>query len=287
MANNIFSKIRNTLLFAFITLIFCSFLFMPGTSPDNEKIVLIATELGDIKIKLYNKTPKHRDNFLKLVSEKFYDGVLFHRVIKDFMIQTGDPQSKKTTSGEHLGNGGPGYTIPAEFVPEYFHKKGALAAARQGDNVNPEKESSGSQFYIVQGKVFTDEELTRMEKNINQNKKRTLFQQYINKKENAAIKARLDSLRSVRDNDTYNKEVQEIDMILNRELEEKGLAYKFSSEQRKAYTTVGGTPHLDGGYTVFGEVVGGLDVVEKIANIETDKGNRPLKDIIITIKVVN
>ena len=194
-----------------------------GGNMDNETLVKIETTLGDIKVKLYNETPKHRDNFIKLAEEGVYEGTLFHRVIKDFMIQAGDPDSKNAPKGKMLGAGDVGYTLPAEFVyPKYFHKKGALSAARQGDNVNPKKESSGCQFYIVTGKFFTEMELDKMTK-------------------------------------------------------EKGI--EFTPEQKEAYMLEGGTPHLDGNYTVFGEVIQGMKVVDKIQFVETNADDRPTKNI--------
>ena len=202
---------------------------------DRKKDVLMQTTMGDIVIRLSDSTPLHRDNFLKLVKVGYYDSVLFHRVIKDFMIQGGDPDSKRAAAGKPLGNGGPGYTVPAEFRKTLFHKKGVIAAARMGDNVNPTKASSGSQFYIAQGKVFTD--------------------------------AGLDSVERFRLN-----------------------GRKIPAEQRAVYKTIGGTPHLDQGYTVYGEVVKGLDVIDKIAAVQTSKAqdrDRPLQDIrIIKAKLI-
>ena len=191
--------------------------------------VLISTSFGDMVVELYNETPQHRDNFIKLVKERFYDGTLFHRIIPNFMIQGGDPDSKRAAANVQLGNGGPGYTIPAEFVDELYHKKGVLAAARLSDAVNPKKESSGSQFYIVQGQVYTAEKLWSF------------------------------GLRSGK---------------------------KYTEEQTKTYGTIGGTPHLDGAYTVFGEVVKGLEVIELITNQKRDKNNRPLKDVEMSIRII-
>jgi cyclophilin family peptidyl-prolyl cis-trans isomerase len=197
-------------------------------------VELISTE-GTIILRLYDSTPLHRDNFLRLVKSHYYDSILFHRVIKNFMIQAGDPDSKHAEPNQPLGNGGPVYTIPAEFRSTIFHRKGVLAAAREGDNVNPEKRSSASQFYIVQGRRFTDKEL--------------------------------DSVEVVRLH-----------------------GYKIPAEHREAYKTIGGTPQLDQNYTIFGEVVSGLDVVDKIASMPTSKGedrDRPLQDIrIITAKLI-
>lgn len=202
------------------------------TKKDRKKDVLLQTNYGDIVVRLSDSTPLHRDNFLKLVKTHYYDSVLFHRVIKNFMIQGGDPNSKHAKTGEPLGNGGPQYTIPAEFRSTLFHKKGVIAAAR--DN-NPEKASSGSQFYIVQGKIFTE--------------------------------AGLDSVETYRLN-----------------------GRKIPADQRDVYKTVGGTPHLDQNYTVFGEVVKGLDVVDKIASVGTSKEedrDRPLEDVrIVKAKLI-
>ena len=202
---------------------------------DRKRDVLIQTTMGDIVIRLSDSTPLHRDNFLKLVKVGYYDSVLFHRVMKDFMIQGGDPNSIRATAGQPLGNGGPGYTVPAEFRKTLFHKKGALAAARMGDNANPTKASSGSQFYIAQGKVFTD--------------------------------GGLDSVETFRLN-----------------------GRKIPAEQRAVYKTIGGVPHLDQGYTVYGEVVKGLDVVDKIADVQTSRAqdrDRPLQDVrIIKAKLI-
>ncbi|WP_276502995.1 peptidylprolyl isomerase [Terrimonas pollutisoli] len=196
---------------------------------DRKKDVLLQTSMGDMLIRLSDSTPLHRDNFLKLVKQHYYDSSLFHRVINNFMIQGGDPDSKNAPAGKPLGEGGPSFTVPAEFRPGLFHKKGVIAAARQGDNVNPEKASNGSQFYITQGKKFTD--------------------------------GALDTLETYRRN-----------------------GRKIPADQREAYKTVGGTPHLDQGYTVFGEVVDGLDVIDKIAAVPTSKGadrDRPLENVMI------
>lgn len=197
--------------------------------------VLISTEYGDIKIMLYNETPKHRDNFIKLVKEGYYDSLLFHRVIENFMIQGGDPDSKNAKPGIMLGNGGPGYTIPAEFNPNLIHKKGALAAARQPDNINPSKASNGSQFYIVQGKTFDEKSLNAYEKS--------------------------KSIKSKKE-------------------------FKYTEEQRKIYMETGGYAPLDMEYTVFGEVIEGLDVIDKIAAVATDRRDRPKKDVKMTMKIV-
>lgn len=222
---------KNVLLIAASAIVLTSISFaQEATKTKNsmtkENIVLISTDYGNMKVKLYNETPQHRDNFLKLVKENFYDSLLFHRVIKDFMIQGGDPDSKNAAANKQLGGGTLGYTVPAEFDTKYIHKKGALAAARTN---NPEKASSASQFYLVQGKTFTDEELNRIE-------------------------------------------------------QQNGI--KYTPEQRNIYKTTGGTPHLDMGYTVYGEVIEGLDVIDKIAAVQTMPGDRPAKDVKMKITLM-
>ena len=217
------------LLLAFF--IACSSTRNTATSKIPGATVKLTTDSGVIVLRLYNQTPLHRDNFLKLVKQHYFDSLLFHRVIKNFMIQGGDPVSKNAKPGILLGDGGPKYTIPAEFDTSLFHKKGVLAAAREGDDINPKKASSGSQFYIVQGKKFTD--------------------------------AGLDSVETFR-------------------LKGRKLPYS----HREVYKTIGGTPHLDMNYTVFGEVESGLEAVDKIAGASRDSNNRPLNDIRMKMKIV-
>jgi len=223
---------KKYLFFLFVSLIFT--LLSPGLNAQDQKaqleqLIKIETTLGDMVIKLYNETPLHRDNMIKLIEEGFFKDHLFHRVIKDFMIQGGDPHSVGAEKGQRLGAGNLGYTIPAEFTENLVHKKGALAAAREGDQLNPEKASSGSQFYIVQGRVFSPKELNIM--------------------------------------------VQ------------RGLI-KTSQEMVPIYTALGGTPHLDGSYTVFGEVLIGLEVLDRIAASETDSYDRPLDDVVYSISLI-
>lgn len=241
---------------------------------DMETLVKIETSAGDIKVKLYNETPKHRDNFIKLVKEGTYEGTLFHRVIKDFMIQAGDPESKNAPKGKMLGAGDVGYTVPAEFVyPKFFHKKGALSAARQGDAVNPKKESSGCQFYIVTGKVYNDSTLLQMERQMNENKVSVFFNELAKKHMKEIYK-----MRKANDEDGLY-DLQEKLIAQAQELAAKEPEFRFTPEQVEAYTTVGGTPHLDGEYTVFGEVVEGMDVVDKIQQVKTDRSDRPEEDV--------
>lgn len=216
-------------IFALFTMVACASQTEENSTNNQGTMVIISTSFGDMKIKLYDETPQHRDNFIKLAKAGFYDGLLFHRVISGFMIQGGDPNSKNAAPGVPLGSGGPGYTVPAEFVPGLIHKKGALAAARLGDGANPQRASSGSQFYIVQGKPASAQEL-----------------QYLSSR----------------------------------------TGVQYSPEQMEVYANVGGTPFLDMQYTVFGEVVEGLDVIDKIAAVRTAPGDRPLEDVKFTVKVV-
>ena len=249
---------------------------------EKETVLKIETSMGDIKVKLYNETPKHRDNFIKQAKDGTYNGTLFHRVIKDFMVQAGDPESKTAPKGKMLGSGDVGYTVPAEFVyPKYFHKKGALSAARQGDEVNPKKESSGCQFYIVTGKVFNDSTLLNMEQQKNQNKVTEAF--------NALAQKHMKEIYKMRKaNDQDGLYALKDTMFIQAEAEAaKQPDFHFTPEQIKAYTTVGGTPHLDGEYTVFGEVVEGMDIVDKIQQVKTDRSDRPEEDVkIINVSVI-
>ena len=249
---------------------------------EKETVLKIETSMGDIKVKLYNETPKHRDNFIKLAKDGTYNGTLFHRVIKDFMVQAGDPESKNAPKGKMLGSGDVGYTVPAEFVyPKYFHKKGALSAARQGDEVNPKKESSGCQFYIVTGKVFNDSTLLNMEQQKNQNKVTEAF--------NALAQKHMKEIYKMRKaNDKDGLYALQDTLFIQAEAEAaKQPDFHFTPEQIKAYTTVGGTPHLDGEYTVFGEVVEGMDIVDKIQQVKTDRSDRPEEDVkIINVSVI-
>lgn len=256
------------------------------TANATDSVVQISTTLGIIKVKLYNETPIHRDNFLKLVREKTLDSTLFHRVISNFMIQGGDVTSKNATPEAMLGNGDVGYTLPAEIKPAFFHKKGALAAARQGDNVNPLKASSGCQFYIVQGNKFAPSDLDAMESRHNMQLKQGLFQQIIMRPENDALKNRFIANQQNQNQDTLavlNKIAEE---LTNAEAA-KLVPFKYTEEQRKVYSEIGGTPHLDGVYTVFGEVMEGLDVIDKIAAVEKGSNDRPKQDLRMFCKIIH
>lgn len=232
----------------------------------------IETSMGPVEILLYGDTPLHRDNFLKLAREGYYDGVLFHRVIKDFMVQTGDPDSRNAVPGQPLGQGDPGYTIPAEMVyPKHFHRRGALAAARTGDEVNPERRSSGSQFYFVTGKVYNDSTLAQYERQLRMQRTQEIFNRMIDEQRDNIM-----ALRRNRDKIAL-QQLQE-DLVDAAQREAAGLTI-FTDEQRAAYTTVGGTPHLDGAYTVFGEVTKGMEVIDAIQQVQTGAMDRPVEDI--------
>lgn len=252
-------------------------------TPDTTSVkVEVETSVGPFTVLLYGDTPKHRDNFVKLVKEGYYNGTLFHRVINEFMVQAGDPDSKTAKPGQALGSGGPDYTIEAEIVyPKHFHKRGALAAARQGDQVNPLKASSGSQFYIVTGKKVTEGEMKQMESYL----------------ENSALQTRFAQLAQ-----SHMTEVREMQQKgdqaglekLQNQLIEEAKQYvaehpvNITDEMKEAYKTVGGTPHLDNAYTVFGEVISGMDTIDKIEKVQTDGMDRPKDDIrIISMKIVD
>lgn len=242
---------------------------------ENEKrtLVKLETTMGNITVALYNETPKHRDNFIKLVKEGVHDSTLFHRVIKQFMIQAGDPDSKNASDTAMLGSGDVGYTIPAEFNPKFFHKKGVLAAARQGDDVNPEKASSGCQFYIVTGRKFTEPQLLGMENKINEQREEALFDSLARQHMKEIYK-----MRKAGDNAGL-LELQDTLEAQARELADKEEKFRFTPEQIKAYSTIGGAPHLDGSYTVFGEVTEGMEVVDNIEIAKTNRADRPIENI--------
>ncbi len=242
--------------------------------------VLIKTSLGDISVRLYDETPQHRDNFIKLAKEGYYDGTLFHRVIKNFMIQGGDPNSRGASPAAHLGAGGPDYTIAAEFNKELIHKKGALAAARQGDEVNPEKRSSGSQFYIVTGEVYSAGKLTQIERQMAQQQLQNIFNNLV-----VENRSRIIECRKNRDRAGLMALQEELEKK-TRELAKEQGEPKYTPAQREVYTTIGGTPFLDQNYTVFGEVEDGLDIVDKIQLVQTQPGDRPVDDITMEVTVI-
>lgn len=259
-----------------ITIAICGFTACNKKNKNMEgTVLLLETTKGDIRLRLFDDTPKHRDNIIKLAKEGFYDGTLFHRVIKDFMIQAGDPESKHASDTATLGSGDTGYTIPAEFVyPKYFHRRGVLSAARMGDDVNPNKESSGCQFYIVTGKVFKEAELDALESQMNQNMLHSEFNRLARQhmKEIFLMRKNSDSTGLKKLQDELIEQAEKI--VLQN-------PFRFTEEQRNAYKTVGGAPHLDGQYTVFGEVIEGMDIVNRIQNVKTNRADRPLENIVI------
>ena len=242
--------------------------------------VLIQTTEGDIIVRLYDQTPQHRDNFLKLAAEGYYDGTLFHRVIRDFMIQGGDPDSIGAPAGKSLGVGGPDYTIEAEILPELFHKRGALCAARQGAEVNPTKRSSGSQFYIVWGKKYSEGELRQMDKQLQMQQEQSVFNSLVTKNRDLILKLR-------RERDRAGLSALQDELLAETHAVCASMPKpQLGAEQKQAYSTIGGTPFLDGQYTVFGEVEEGLDVVGKIQEVATGRGDRPVADVkVVSMKV--
>lgn len=263
-------------------MLYIAVLVFQSCSDNKDYLATIRTNFGDIKLILFDQTPKHKENFIKLAENGFYDSLLFHRVINDFMIQTGDPNTRNPLDIQAFGTGGPGYTLPPEFHPDLIHEKGVLAAARQGDNINPKKESNGSQFYIVEGMVYTEESLRNSRVNmpelyryfgnlIQRSSYRELNEQAMKLQE----ENRLDELQTLI---LSYKEVIEKDYDIE-------LDQPLTNKQVEVYTSVGGVPHLDGAYTVFGKVVEGMDVVERIASVKTDSRDRPLEDVRMTIDI--
>ena len=268
-------KSNKLLILAALIMVFSACGAGPKKSSDMEKRtqVKIETTMGEIIVELYNETPKHRDNFIKLAKEGVYDSTLFHRIIRQFMIQAGDPESKNATDTVQLGSGDVGYTIPAEFVPKFFHKKGALAAARMGDDVNPERESSGCQFYIVTGRKFRESQLLDMAGQKNNARMDTIFNQLARKHMKEIYK-----LRKANDQDGL-LELQDSLEAQAYALYKEEEPFMFTPEQLTAYSTIGGAPHLDGAYTVFGQVVSGMETVEKIEGTKTGKADRPVENV--------
>ena len=276
-------KTNQLIIIAVITVMFAACGAGSKKSNDMEKRtqVKIETTMGDIVVELYNETPKHRDNFIKLAKEGMYDSTLFHRVIRQFMIQAGDPESKTANDTAMLGGGDVGYTIPAEFVPKYFHKKGALAAARMGDDVNPNRESSGCQFYIVTGRKFREAQLLDMAGQKNNARVDEIFNELARKHMKEIYK-----LRKAGDNEALLEFQDSLEAQAYAQYKEEE-PFMFTPEQLAAYSTIGGAPHLDGAYTVFGQVVSGIETVEKIEGTKTGKADRPVENVrILKMSVV-
>lgn len=252
------------------------------TDENNDFLVTISTEHGDMKAILFSETPQHRENFVKLIRQGFYQDLLFHRVIKEFMLQGGDPDSRNAGASADLGGGDVGYLIPAEIKPELRHVKGALAAARKGNAVNPEKKSSGCQFYIVDGKKYKEEELRMMKTDIQGLYK--YFTQLLQKPEYEGVKIKAAQLQMVQDQNGYKKLMMSVKDSIEKEFNVE-LDKPLSEQDIENYTTVGGTPFLDDEYTVFGQVVEGLDIVDKIAITPVGKRDRPKEDVKMTITI--
>lgn len=255
---------------------------MSSCAQNSDYVIKIKTNYGDMVALLYDETPKHKKNFIKLAEDRFYDSLLFHRVMKGFMIQGGDPDSKKAKPGQPLGVGGPGYTVEAEFNKNLFHKKGALAAARQPDAQNPTKASNGSQFYIVHGTVINPSDIESLK--VDQLKFNEAFQKFI---ANPANKPTIDSLMFIYtagDMSAYKKKMLSILPELEKQTGMK-LTKEISEQQIQAYTTVGGAPHLDGDYTVFGEIIQGFEIIDRITSQTVDGNNRPMDDVVMSISV--
>ena len=261
-------------------LLLCSVIFLvTSCAQKTDHVVTIKTRYGDMVAILYDETPKHKENFIKLARENYYDSLIFHRVIEGFMIQGGDPESKNAAKDARLGNGGPGYTIPAEFNSKFFHEKGALSAARLSDQMNPEKASSGSQFYIVQG---TRQSESRIK--LDQEKYGKALQQFFQNPENKVYFDTINTFFQTRDEKGYEAYLAKLKPVVEKQL---GISVEkeVAPAVVEAYTTVGGTPQLDGQYTVFGKVIKGLDVIDKIAAQPKDPNDRPLEDVRMEVTV--
>lgn len=256
-----------------LSLLFLS--FSCNQVKNDSRIIKIQTEKGEIVIRLYNETPKHRDNIIKLAEEKYYHGQIFHRIINNFVVQGGDPTTKNALPDSLYGNGGPDYLIDAEINDSLLHKRGAVGMAREGDDINPDKKSSGSQFYLVKGKVFTSQQLDDVEKKIESKNKSKIYKSIFDNK--------LSKLKDKTNIDTVSLSL-EVSMAFDS-IWDKQPKFRLTEKQRKIYSTIGGIPHLDGNYTVFGEVIQGMDIVDNFSAVNTDQNDRPMKDIKFNIIV--
>lgn len=282
------SKVKENRFLSFTLIVLLVSLLNVDLFAKSDTLVIIRTNYGVIKLKLYDETPIHKHNFIKLAKSGFYDSLLFHRVINGFMIQGGDPDSKGANQDQTLGNGNIGYTLPPEINSACFHKKGALAAARQGDEENPNRYSSGCQFYIVQGKRYGEMDMVTVESRMANQVKQNLIWKYLWKPENLELKERYIAYQKARNIDSLTAINRRIQPLIESDLQTHK-AHKFSKEEKLIYSSLGGSPHLDGNYTVFGEVIEGLDVIDRIAEAEVTGNGRPVQDIImkVTIEIVN
>lgn len=277
-----YKKLFNVLFFIIVTFLILASFKSPNRANSEEIKLMIVTDFGTIRLKLYNETPVHRDNFVKLIKAHYFDSLMFHRVIQNFMIQGGDPDSKNAPPLIELGNGGPGYNLPAEFNSRLFHKKGVLAAARDSDLENPSQASSASQFYIVQGRIYNDSMLNIQAKRITKLK---LFNTVVNRDENKTLLKRYQAFVKTHQEDS----MEVLNDIITKQVEAElpaAKAYTFTEEQIKTYTSIGGTPHLDQSYTIFGEVYEGIEVIDSIAKQKVDENARPFTDIRMKISII-
>ncbi|MFV0521123.1 MAG: peptidylprolyl isomerase [Mangrovibacterium sp.] len=274
----------------FLMLLFCSF---PTQAQEKTHIVEIQTNMGNMRFKLYNDTPKHRDEFLKLAKEGYYNGTLFYRVINDFLIQGGSKSSRNAPPGKRIGYGDPDYTVDDEIRTNHFHKKGALCAPRQDDEVNPFKQSDISQFYIIEGSVHSEGQLDTLELAVNIPIKKKITAEIYTPE----IKVRLKQLKKeateTADKEVakakaqeFNRMVRNVKSDIQSKMELNPNTLYFTDEQRKAYTSVGGYPELDGKYTVFGECISGFNVIDKISRLKTDANQRPATDVKIQVHII-
>lgn len=272
--------------FVFVLLLVTSLITSCAQKSDkNDYVVIIKTSYGEMVAILYDETPKHKENFIKLAKEKYFDSLLFHRIIPAFMIQGGDPDSKKAQPGQHLGMGGPGYNVEAEFNPKFFHEKGALSAARLGDQQNPTKASSGSQFYVVQGKIYPEAELTQLEQSIVYGRKNSALRDVLSLPEYMNVRQQVIDKQRAGDTEWLNSFFVQSDTLIKKAKPDYQ-PFAFSPQAKAAYQQTGGAPHLDGDYTVFGKIIKGLEVVDQIAMAPRDAGDRPTEDIrmFVTVK---
>ena len=275
-------QLKTTILISlFLVMSFSSGELFAQTKLSNSTI-LIETNLGNIKLMLYKDTPKHRKNFLQLIENKHFDGTLFYRVIKGFVIQGGSQDSRNASAGRQIGYGSSNRTIESEFRPHHFHKKGALAAARQPDKVNIFKESDVSQFYIAYGRVYTLDELKALENAVNKPLKKQITKRYLTPKKRQI----LDSLKKLKKVKEFRAIANKIKSDITFDFQTSRDKLEFSDEEKKAFTSIGGVPHLDKNYTVFGEVISGFSVMDKIANLKTDLYDRPYQDVKMKVRIL-
>jgi len=268
-------------MYRFLLVIIFSALFVQSVSAQS-RVVEVSTNFGSMRFRLYNDTPKHRDAFIQLANEGYYDGTLFYRVIQNFLIQGGSRSSRNAPQGKRIGYGDPDKTVDDEIISHYFHKKGALCAPRQPDEVNPFKQSDISQFYIVKGSVFTPGALDTMELAVN----RPIRNKIVQKHMTPEVRAELKKLKDEGKVQEFRQLAEEIKTEIETDYTLDPDVLTFTDSQREAYTTVGGYPDLDGKYTIFGECISGFDVIDKIATLKTDENNRPYSDVVIQVKVI-